>query len=289
MTYDAGPLYALNHTWAKWMLVAVGVGIALGMWRLLFRRPARPYNPRRGTVQRHAGAIALAHWVNAVGFILALYSGASLIRVLPRTLSEAHLYLVHYIGLTLVLLSLLAIATHQFIYGGHSFRISGADFRDAFVELVAYTGLVGDEGILGFRALQWPAGWRRSVEQTLGVQPGHRNGKYLPTEKVLSLLPWMAVTAVVVVTGIIKGVRYLVPVPPAVLYYATLVHDWSVYAGGFMLLVHVGALVVVRTNWPLLASMFTTRVSVRYAAKRHPKWLEDVKPESLADPAGGQD
>ncbi|MDB4896218.1 MAG: hypothetical protein JWN15_2480 [Firmicutes bacterium] len=288
-TYDAGPLFVLNHTWAKWMLIALGVGIALGLWRLLFRRPAQPYDPRTATIKRHAGGIALAHWINAVGFILALYSGASLVHVLPRSLSEVALYKLHYVGLSLILLSLLAVATHRFVYGGHSFRFTAADARAAFSELFVYAGLVGDEGILGFRALQWPAAWRRGTEKALGAHATHRTGKYLPTEQVLSLLPWIIVMGAIVATGLIKGLRYLVPIPRGVLGVATIIHDWGVYAGAFMLVVHVAALVVVRTNWPLFISMFTTRVPARYAAERHPAWYKDVvsksRPQKAEEPA----
>ncbi len=284
--YDAGPLFALNYTWAKWMLIAAGLGIALGMWRRLFLGPSRVYEAERGTLKRHAWPVAIAHWVNAVGFLLTLYSGASLIRLLPRSVAETTLYMLHYTGLTLMLLSLLAVITYQFVYGGHSFHVTSADVRDALLELVAYTGLIGDGGILGFGALKWPASWRRRLEKKLGADRQHRTGKYLPVEKVLSLLPWIIVVSFLVLTGLIKGLHYLIPMPAGLIQIATMIHDWCVYAGGLMLVFHVAALLVVRTNWPLLASMFTTRVSAHYAAERHPEWFKEA--ESLAKAAGEQ-
>lgn len=284
--YNAGPLFALNYNWASWMLIAAGLGIAFGMWRRLFRRPSHVYEAERGTLKRHAWPVAIAHWVNAIGFLLALYSGASLIHVLPRSVAETTLYMLHYTGLTLMLLSLLAMITYQFVYGGHSFRTTWADVCDALLELVAYTGLIGDGGVLGFSSFQWPASWRRGLERKLGVNTKHRTGKYLPVEKVLSLIPWIIVVTFLVLTGLIKGLHYLLPMPAGLVQVATMIHDWCVYAGGLMLVFHVAALLVVRTNWPLLASMFTTRVSARYAEERHPEWFKEA--ESLAKVAGDQ-
>jgi cytochrome b subunit of formate dehydrogenase len=39
--------------------------------------------------------------------------------------------------------------------------------------------------------------------------------------------------------------------------------------------IHVGALVLVPRNWPLLKSMVTTRISREYAQRHLPLWQEE--------------
>ncbi len=283
-------LFILNHRFAQAVLFLVAAGIALGIVRALFRR--RYPNLQGDSVQRHSPGVAVAHWVNAVGVILCLISGFTILPYVRTAVSKLALYQIHLIGAGLTLVALLAVAV-QANLGGSKRQIfpRAADLQAMWLELLAYAGLLGDEGILGFRGLQWPAAWRRSLERSTGYRRFHgKNGKYLATEKVLSYPLWALIILVVVATGIIKAVRYIYPVPQVVTEWSTRLHDWSLWAALVMLLVHAGAVVLVRSNWPLLASMFTTRVSAAYARARHALWYAELtaEAEQAAEQAAAQ-
>jgi hypothetical protein len=79
----------------------------------------------------------------------------------------------------------------------------------------------------------------------------------------------------VAITGVIKTLRYAVSMPAGLLHWSTYLHDGATIFLIVLLALHVGALVLVPRNWPLLKSMFTTRVSRAYAKAHLPLWAEE--------------
>jgi cytochrome b subunit of formate dehydrogenase len=104
------------------------------------------------------------------------------------------------------------------------------------------------------------------------------SGKYLATEKVISYTGWALLIGIVTLTGVLKALNYVYGMPGAVLQIASFLHDQATIFLLLFLALHVGALVLVPRNWPLLRSMFTTRVSRRYAADHLPNWEAQEPP-----------
>lgn len=159
--------------------------------------------------------------------------------------------------------------------------------RDAGIELLSYVGLVGDQGVLGFPGLQWPTAWRREVERAVGFRGFPPEGKYLATQRLLSYPLWVLVSLVVVATGLLKAMRYAYPLPAAVVRWSTILHDWAFIATIVLLSIHVAAVTVVRSNWPLLRSMFTGTVSLEHVRAVHGRWYLELLREMEANTAAG--
>ena len=80
-----------------------------------------------------------------------------------------------------------------------------------------------------------------------------------------------------VVTGLVKALRYLYPFPPTFVAQMSFLHDLFTGLAVIMLAIHLAAVTLAPRNWPLLISMFTTRVSRKHVEKWHPLWLQQLK------------
>ena len=265
-------LFAVNTTGVKAITIALAAGIAFGFLRAPFARE-RP-DPRRDTdVQRHSVAAMALHWVNALAFLLAIFTAVVLLKWLPNPLTLETTYVLHYVAAGLILFAIGAVATNALVYGTtskHRLIPSAEDLREFGWELLSYLGLRGEHGFLGFGRRQAAKGEEHPVSW---------GEKYLGTERVMSYPLWVVIVGLLVVTGLIKGLRYTWSVPHAWLNVVTVIHDGSAIAAMVMLVLHAGAVLVVKTNWPLLKSMVTTREPIATAAELHPGWVETVSVE----------
>lgn len=278
-------LFQINFRWASITLLVAAAGIALGLFGgALYRRRQAGVRPGSREIERHSLGHRLSHWLNAIGFLLAMGTGALLtVSWIPNPFALPLLYTLHYFGAAAILLGLGGTAVHALTTGAsrrHRLLPDGETLRTAGIELLAYAGLVGDRGILGFSGLQWPAEWRRGMERAVGFQGFPAEGKYLATQRLLSYPLWVLVSLAVVATGLLKALRYAYPLPGSVVFWATRIHDWAFIGTIVMLFVHVAAVVLVRTNWPLLRSMFTGKVSLAYVQAIHGRWYQELLRES---------
>lgn len=286
-------LFQLGFRWASITLLATAAGIALGLFGGAFYRRRRPsIQAASGQVERHSAGHRISHWVNAAGFLLAIGTGALLtFSWLPSPFPLTLLYTLHYLGAVLILLGLGGTAVHALTTGvsrRHRLLPDRETLRGAGLELLAYAGLVGDRGILGFAGLQWPAAWRREIERAVNYQDHPPAGKYLATQRLLSYPLWALISLAVVATGLLKAMRYAYPLPAAVVRWSTIIHDCAFIAAIVMLFVHVAAVTLVRTNWPLLRSMFLGTVSLAHVRAVHGRWYEELlrELESSAEAPG---
>lgn len=283
-------LFKLNFRFASIMLLVTAGGIAFGLLgTALFRHRRARLDVTRGQVRRHTVGHMLTHWLNAVGFLLATFTGALMLNWLPIQMNMVTVYTLHYVGAAAILIGFVATVVQATTKGTstvHRLIPKGHQVKHAFVELLGYAGLVGDRGILGFRALQWPESLRREIEKGVGFTGHGREGKYLAAEEVLSYPLWALIGLLIISTGILKAARYVYPLPADLVKWLTIIHDWTAVGTVVMLAVHVGALVLVRTNWPLFASMFSGKVKVDYVKEVHGQWYDQLvqeKQEMAAD------
>ena len=283
-------LFGINYRFAGLAFLLVAVGVAAGLFLTPWFRARRTRLDRQaGTVKRHTAGYILMHWLNAVGFLLCTFTALIMLRWLNIAMAKPLLYTLHFIGAGSILVGMGAVAVHAIARGTstqHPLVPSGKKVYHACVELLGYAGLVGDRGILGFAWLRWPAALRRAVEKAVKFKGFERAGKYLAAEEVLSYPLWALVGLAVVGSGLLKAVRYVYYIPPSVLHWMTLIHDWALWGVLIMLAVHVGAQVLVRTNWPLLASMFTSRVPAEYVRTVHGEWYDNLEREAAEGAAG---
>ena len=230
-------------------------------------------------VRRHDLSTVIAHWTNAIGVILALITGALILRWVDYRPELRLVFIIHYVGAALMLFGIFNHLTRHGVSGGtglipKSFGV----LRDLIGELFEYAGIFGPkEAVL---RIPWPKAIRQPIAKYVKALLGYKEGradKYLVTEQILSYPPWAILMGVIVVTGVIKLLKYMYPIPGSVLNTATVVHDLATIAIGVMLIIHLLPLFLVPANWPLLLSMFKTTVPRRYVEERHPAWYKRLR------------
>lgn len=268
-------LYTLNVAFARLLPFLIGAGIALALLQRQSRR--RGHAHTAGALKRHELSEVVTHWVNAIGIGLGLITAAWLLRWLGRPVSLETTYVLHFLGAGLTVVAVAHHLTYQLVGGGTGLiPRSWADFKNALAELVSYFGVY--RGLRGAFGVQLPLPVRRPIQRLLrrfNIVPDPA-GKFLATEKVLSYSVWAILIGVVVITGLIKALHYIIVLPASVRQFVTFLHDGATIFLLVFLVIHVAALVLVPRNWPLLKSMFTTRIPRRYAEEHLPRWTEEI-------------
>lgn len=229
-------------------------------------------------VRRHDLSTVIAHWSNAIGVILALITGIIVLRWIDYRPDLRLVFIIHYVGAALILFGVFNHLSRHGVSGGtglipKSFGV----LRDLIGELFEYAGVFGPkEAVL---RISWPKAVRQPIAKYVRALLGYkesRTGKYLSTEQILSYPVWGILMAVIIVTGLIKLLKYIYVLPGSLVTWATTLHDLATIAIAVMLIIHLLPLLTVPANWPLLGSMFKTSVSKKYAEERHPAWYKKL-------------
>lgn len=264
------------------LVAALGIGFGVWQARRSLRQPKSA--PNSPTVIRHDFGTVVAHWTNAIGFITGIITGLIILRWLPRPDAMRGVFALHYVGASLAVFGIASHLTQNSVTGGMGLiPRSLQDLRNGVAEIGEYLGFFGPDGAVF--GIKLPKFIRDTFGETLvifGLKPTKKIGKFLPIEKVLSYTPWSIIIGVIVVTGLIKSFRYLYPIPPTFIASVSLLHDIFAYAAVVMLVIHLAAVLLVPRNWPLLVSMFTTRVSRRHVQLWHPVWFKELTAKEQA-------
>ena len=269
-------LYQLNVIFGRIVPLLAGAFIAIALMQRQMRTARERHTAT--SLQRHGWTEVFTHWLNAAGVIICLVTAAWLLGWREGPSVETTL-LIHFIGAGFIVAAVSHHVTYQLFGGQGLIKRQKGDVKNAVAETVSYAGVY--RGMPGAFGIQLPQGVRRKLQPLLrrfNIVPDY-NGKYLATEKVISYTGWAILVGVVVITGLIKSLHYVYGMPGWLRQWASFLHDGAVYFFIAMLIIHVAALVLVPRNWALLLSMFTTRVSRKYAEEHLPLWAEEAKPE----------
>ncbi len=266
------------------LIIALGIGFGVWQGKASLRQPKS--TPGSATVIRHDFGTVVAHWINGIGFIVALVSGMIVLRRLPRPDEMRIVFDIHYVGVAMVIFGVSSHLTQNAVTGGMGLLPrSLRDVRDGLSEMVEYTGVYGSSGAVF--GIKLPKAIRSTFAETFaafGLRPVKKMGKFLPVERVFSYTPWAIIVTVIVVTGLIKSFRYLYPIPPTFIATVTTIHDIFAYVSIVMLAVHLAAILLVPRHWTLLVSMLTTRISRKYVQQFHPLWEQELVAREQATP-----
>jgi cytochrome b subunit of formate dehydrogenase len=97
-------------------------------------------------------------------------------------------------------------------------------------------------------------------------------------EKVVSFPTWIVLLGLIVVTGLLKSMRYLYPIPGEVLWWASALHVAGLILLAAKLLDHL-RYVFAPSRWALLKSMASTWIDEGYVRRWHPGWYEAIERE----------
>ena len=270
-----GPTLADNMVFAKAIPFTIGLGIVVGAIRGLGAHTS-PVE-RRGAVRRFSPGTAALHWVAALGFLLALVSGAwQYLKGILDVDSPVYMpfvYRVHYVGATLLLFAMSSMVTYWWIGGARELvpppgqRIR--HLRGLAHELPgALGGLVG--GLLGLDMKRQPPAV----------------GQFTYYETTVSFPTWVILLALVTVTGLLKAMRYVYPIPGELLWWASALHIAGLVLLAAKLLDHL-RYVFAPSRWPLLRAMVSTWIDRRCVERAHPAWhrqLQEARESPSATP-----
>jgi cytochrome b subunit of formate dehydrogenase len=229
-----------NFVFMRFMPFALALGAVVGIFRA---SGSTVTGARRGDeVRRFSLGTVIGHWVAALGFMLALptglwqYLGGILDVTLPIPLYV--IYRVHYIGAALVLFSVTNFLAYWWINGDRSLLVSRGEWRRHL------TGFASElPRAMGARL----AGWLR-LDLTRAPQPG----RFTFYETAFSFPTWTFALALITITGIVKAMRYIYPIPGPVLFWASTLH---VAAMVLLLLKVLDHLRYTLARWPMMVAM----------------------------------
>jgi hypothetical protein len=248
----------------RWLLALAGLAIALiGAVAIVGQATsgAQPWSPELRDNVMLAQSIPLALGLGVaigalprIGRRVALWTfGAGLLLAIPTGVYEylggildVHppfdlylVYRVHYVGAALVLLAVAALLTDVWMTGDRSFLVPRGQWR-------AYLRGAADE---------LPRQIVRPLAGPLGVdlrQPPPPRGRYTFYETVISFPWWGIAIALITVTGLIKALRYVYPVPGPVLFWASTLHVAAMVLIGLKVLDQL-RIAFLRDRGPVLA------------------------------------
>jgi hypothetical protein len=263
-----------NFVFVKVLPFVLGFGVAAGLLM------ARTYGPKvrsDGAIRRWSPGTVFGHAVLTIGFILALptgmwqYLGGIIDVNLP--IPVYLFYRVHYIGAAIVLFAVAAFLSYLWMTGDRSLLITRGQWG---------------RHLLGL-AYELPPRIRAPYAKLLRVdlsQPRPPTGQFTFYDKVVEFPSWSVLLALITITGIVKAVRYLVPVPGLVLFIASTLHVAAMVGIVIKLLDHLR---YTFPRWPVMASMATTWMNERYARLNYPGWRQVAPGATRASRQGGSE
>ncbi len=213
-----------------------------------------------GAVVRHSLLVQIQHWLVAVSGLVLVFTGIGSMPVYKRYMLDQVPgmawssdfivnYTAHMIAAMVFVFAAIFHLVYHYIEGGRSILPMKGDVKESFLIIKA---------ILTGKA-----------------EPPSK--KFLAEQRLAYAFIAFSI-ALLIVTGIFKFIDNLpsVNMPHAVSFWNTTLHNigMALFLLGFF--AHVGAFLI-KANWPLLKSIFTGRVSVKYAEHRHPLWVSDME------------
>jgi cytochrome b subunit of formate dehydrogenase len=272
-TQPWSPLLRDNVVFALALPFLLGLGLVLGTTQALLAELPR-VERRAGWVRRFAPGTVLAHWINALAFLLGLATGSiqyltGLLNV-PPPMPLFQVYRLHYVAASVMVLVATTFVTH---------RLLTADYR-LLPPRGQWTrhlrGLAGELPPSLRATLLWALGLRRDR----AAPPA---GQFTYYEKTVDFPLWTILLAAILLTGALKAMRYVYPLPGPVVHVASVIHVVAMVLLALKLLDHLRYMLW-PSRWPLLRAMLTTWVSEQHLRLRHPAWYAELQATAPAEP-----
>ncbi len=258
-----------NFVFARSLPVILGLGVLYGLLGGSIRAPRGSSRRGDGASRRFSGTTIVLHALIALGFLLALPTGVwqyigGIIDV-PGPLPVYLYYRIHYLGAAAILAAVAAFVTYWWMTGDRSLLVPRGEWG---------------RHVRGFALeIPRPLGTRlaRLLKLDLG-QPAGSPGAFTFYEKVFSFPTWGFGIGLITITGIVKLVRYLLPIPGPVLYVDSTLHVTAM------------VILVIRTldhlryelgHWPFMGAIATGWLPPRRGR------AESASPDAVPASTGG--
>lgn len=234
-----------DFVFARALPLLLGLGVLYGLLGGWQRSAGAPARRADGAVRRFSRTTVALHALLAVGFLLALPTGVwqylGGILDVPGPLPVYLYYRLHYIGAGAILVAVAAFLSYWWMTGDRSLLVPRSDWA---------------RHLRGF-ALEIPRPLGTRLARLLKLdlrQPAGSSGAFTFYEKAFSFPTWSFGIGLITITGIVKLLRYLVPIPGPVLFFDSTLH------------VAAMVILVIRTldhlrytfgRWPLMVAIAT--------------------------------
>jgi cytochrome b subunit of formate dehydrogenase len=256
-----GQLLGDNFLFARTLPFTIGLGIVVGYWKASAQRGMERRTADRA-VRRFAPSTVWLHWLAGVALIALIATGGwQYLKGLLDAETPVYMgtvYRIHYIAASLLIFAAAAFVTDWRLRGERSLTIGkGQTIR-------ALRGLSHE--------LPKPLG--TTLAYILGLdlrRAAPPTEQFTYYERTISFPTWELAIGLIILTGVIKAMRYIYPIPGDLLYWISAVHVGSGVLLGMKLLDHL-RYVLAPSRWPLMISMATGWIPEAYVQRFHPGW-----------------
>jgi cytochrome b subunit of formate dehydrogenase len=257
-----GQLLTDNFLFARSLPFTVGLAIALGYWRASGWKSGTEHRAGDQAIRRFAPSTIVLHVLAALAVVTLIATGGwQYLKGLTGSDSPIYMgtvYRIHYIAASLLIFVTVTVVTDWLLRGEKSLTIGKGQFirtmRGLAHELSKPLGT-----ILGY-----------GLGLDLRRAPPHTE-QFTYYERGVSFPTWELAIALIIVTGVIKAMRYIYPIPGDVLYWVSAIHVGSGVLLGLKFLDHL-RYVLSPSRWPLMAAIATGWIPAAYVQKFHPGW-----------------
>lgn len=261
-----------NFVFFRVLPFVLGFGVVTGLFRVASRREER----RGDSVRRFSLGTVIGHWLITIGFLLALptglwqYLGGITDQHIPIPLYL--IYRIHYVGAAIVLFSVAYFVAYWWTNGDRSLWVPRGEWRKH----------------LAGAAHELPPSLGRQLATRLRLDMRERTvpARFTYYETAISFPTWTFALALITVTGLVKAMRYIYPIPGPLLYIASTLH---VAAMILILLKVLDHLRYTLPRWSLMRAMVSGWISesaLRRILQGEPAAKRSV-PETTAPAAVG--
>ncbi|MBV8720431.1 MAG: hypothetical protein JO318_15550 [Chloroflexi bacterium] len=259
-----GQLLTDNFLFARSLPFTIGLGIAVGFWRASGWRWGTEQKGQQ--LRRFAPSTVWLHALAGIALVALIATGGwQYLKGLLAADSPIYMgtvYRVHYLAGTLLIFVTVAFLTDWLLRGERSLTIGNGQF------IRSMRGLAHE--------LPKPLG--TIIGYTLGLDlrraPPHTE-EFTYYERTISFPLWELSVGLIILTGVIKAMRYVYPIPGDLLYWVSAVHVGAGVLLGLKLLDHL-RYVLAPSRWPLMAAIATGWIPTRYVERFHPGWYAQI-------------
>jgi len=268
-----GQLLTDNFLFARSLPFTVGAGIALGFWRASGWHWGPDRRPADQAIRRFAPSTIVLHALAGVALVgLIATGGWQYLKGLLAADSPIYMgtvYRIHYLAASLLIFVTVVFVTDWLLRGEKSLTIGKGQFirtmRGLAHELPKPIGT-----IIGY-----------GLGLDLRRAPPHAE-EFTYYERAISFPTWELSIGLIIVTGVIKAMRYAYPIVPGeVLYWVSAIHVGAGVLLGLKLLDHL-RYVLAPSRWPLMISMASGWIPAGYVQRFHPGWYARITSGSAA-------
>ena len=260
-----GQLLGDNFLFARSLPFTIGLGIVFGFWRASGWRWSR-VEIRASSIRRFAPSTVVLHALAGVAVVALIATGGwQYLKGLLDAETPIYMgtvYRIHYIAASLLIFVSVAFLTDWLLRGERSLTLGKG------------------QGIRGMRGLahELPKPLGTTLAYLLGLdlrRAAPPTEEFTYYERAVSFPTWELTLGLIILTGVIKAIRYVYPIPGDVLYWVSAVHVGAGVLLSLKLLDHL-RYVLAPSRWPLMVAMATGWVPESYVKRFHAGWFAQL-------------